>query len=61
MFTTVGGIADQLLVFQINDKVEKFERNLPNQNGDAVGNLRDIERTIPSLNHEPGHGINIGC
>ena len=52
MFAAMLWIADQLLANGIHDKVEAFQRNLPNQHRAVIGQLRDVNSAVTTFNRQ---------
>ena len=50
------GIADEFPAGGIDDEVEHFQGDLPDQYGAFVGNLRHLDDAVALLNREP-HGF----
>ena len=57
VLAVVVRIADQPLADRIDDEVQPFQRDLPNQYGAIVGNLRHVARELALLNGQPDSRI----
>ena len=59
MFAAVLRIADQAVADWIDDKIEQFERNLADQNGNVIGDFQHVESTVPALNCQTNRAVDL--
>src|SRR5206468_110514 len=59
VLAAVGGVADEALADRVDDEIEQFQRDLPDEDGAIVRKFRHIDGAVALLNRQTNRAINL--